>query len=159
MKNVDLFRKILTRTFYKTVNPIRKLYWFIFRPNTRGVKCIIAHEDKILFVRLSYGHKHWTLPGGGVNKGESFEDAAIREAKEEVGIPISHMEKIYEYHNNKEYKNDHCLCYFSKVSSPKFNIDNLEISETKWATLANVPEPHVPRVKEILKHVNIYEKN
>lgn len=116
---------------------------------------MIAHNDKVLFVRLSYGHKRWTLPGGGVNKGESFEDAAIREAKEEVGISISHAEKIYEYHNNKEYKKDHCLCYFYRASNPEFNIDNLEISEAKWATLGNIPEPHVSRVEEILKHINI----
>ena len=155
----EKLRIILIKTSYKIVNPIRKLYWFIFRPNTRGVKCVIAHKNKILFVRLSYGHKMWTLPGGGVNEGESFEDAAIREVKEEVGISLSRAEKIYEYRNNKEYKKDHCICYFSQVSSQKFNIDNLEISEARWATLSNVPEPYVPSIKEILKHVNIYEKH
>lgn len=90
-----------------------------------------------------------------MNKGESFEGAAIREAKEEVGISISHVEKIYEYRNNKEYKKDHCLCYFSRVSSSEFNIDNLEISEARWAKLDNIPDPHIPSVEEILKHVNI----
>lgn len=151
----EKLRVISIRTFYKIANPIRKFYWFIFRPNTRGVKCVIAHNDKILFVKLSYGHKKWTLPGGGVDKGESFEKAAIRETKEEVGISISRVEKIYEYHNDKEYKKDHCVCYFSKVSNPEFNIDNLEISEARRAKLDNIPEPHIQRVEEILKHINI----
>lgn len=36
----------------------------------------------------------WTMPGGNIEYGETFEEAAIREAKEETGIDIDDLEII-----------------------------------------------------------------
>jgi 8-oxo-dGTP pyrophosphatase MutT (NUDIX family) len=47
---------------------------------TRRAENMAAHSGQISF------------PGGGVEAGESFEDAARREAHEEVGIPPGHVE-------------------------------------------------------------------
>lgn len=53
------------RIFNKIANPILKIYWFIFRPKTYGVKVILRCGGKFLLIRNSYGKKHWTFPGGG----------------------------------------------------------------------------------------------
>lgn len=45
-------------------------------------------NTKILMVQNREGGR-WTLPGGTVEKNETFEEAAIREAKEETGLDIS----------------------------------------------------------------------
>ncbi len=37
--------------------------------------------------------EYWVPPGGGVDDGETFEEAAIRELSEETGIEIDHVEK------------------------------------------------------------------
>lgn len=60
--------------------PVAELTW---RP---AVYAIIVRGNKILLVseRNSYH-----LPGGGVNLGETPEDAVVREAKEETGLDIS----------------------------------------------------------------------
>lgn len=62
----------LVKIFWFFVNPIRKLYWFIFRPKTRGVKCIVENKGKFLLVKLNYAHHKWTIPGGGVKKRRIF---------------------------------------------------------------------------------------
>lgn len=49
---------------------------------TRRAENLAAHSGQIAF------------PGGGVEEGEALEDAAKREAEEEVGIPQSEVELI-----------------------------------------------------------------
>ena len=52
------------------------------------VKTIIRSEqNKVLLVKPIY-KETWMLPGGGVDGGESPEQAAIREVSEEIGIDI-----------------------------------------------------------------------
>ena len=50
-------------------------------------QCIIVRDKKILFVRHRHdelaGVEYFTLPGGGVEEGETPETAAARELKEE----------------------------------------------------------------------------
>lgn len=130
-----------------------RLYWFIFRPKTRGVNCIIQFGNKILFIRHSYGSKKWTIPGGGVERKETFEEAARREVKEEVDIDLNNIKKIGEYVNNKEYKEDYVQCFLSEVDDPYFKIDNFEISDAKWATLDEIPEPYGTRLIQIMGYV------
>lgn len=45
----------------------------------------------------------WTMPGGNIEYGESFEEAGIREAKEEAGIDISNLEVICVQTDKNEY--------------------------------------------------------
>lgn len=51
----------------------------------RGI--ITDRDGRILLVRHAK-HKPWTLPGGHVEAGETFQQAMIREAKEELSLNI-----------------------------------------------------------------------
>ena len=54
------------------------------------VSVIIIDENRILLVRHEkYGRTYWVLPGGGVDFGESLEEAAVREVKEETDLDIT----------------------------------------------------------------------
>ena len=51
---------------------------------------ILRKDNKILLVKevLEDKKEHWIFPGGGVDFGESVENAALREVKEEIGIDV-----------------------------------------------------------------------
>ena len=61
---------------------LQVLWWFLRRPITRGSKCLVICDDKVLLVRPSYSHRKWTIPGGGVKQRETFAAAATRELLE-----------------------------------------------------------------------------
>lgn len=87
-KFMKSLRTIFFPIIYRLAMPLRRFYWYIFQPRTRGVKCLIQKDGKFLLVRLAYAHKSWTVPGGGVKKKESFEEACYREIKEEIGVVL-----------------------------------------------------------------------
>ncbi len=61
--------------------------WFILRWSYR-TRVLITAGDKVLVVRPWLGSGQWTLPGGGVHRGEDVVVAAIREVEEETGLKL-----------------------------------------------------------------------
>src|ERR1700680_5060895 len=54
----------------------------------QGVRLIIVEDRKVILVSDWYAPGVWTLPGGGVDRNETPEEAAIREAREETGFSV-----------------------------------------------------------------------
>ena len=72
---------------------------------TKVVAAIIKKNNLFLIVQRNM-NKHlglkWEFPGGKVHSAESFEEALVREIKEELCVSINVHEKIAE----EEYKDD-----------------------------------------------------
>lgn len=45
--------------------------------------------------------EYYTFPGGGLEEGETLEEGVIREVKEEFGIYVKVIKKLYELENDK----------------------------------------------------------
>ncbi|UCG79480.1 MAG: NUDIX hydrolase [Nitrospirota bacterium] len=54
-------------------------------------------KRQILLINRKYPPYGWALPGGFVDYGESLEDAAVREAKEETGLDIKVTRQFHTY--------------------------------------------------------------
>ncbi|MBI5842514.1 MAG: NUDIX domain-containing protein [Chloroflexi bacterium] len=63
--------------------------------------CILIENDKLALIERHRGGRHYfTFPGGGVDDGESHEQAAIREMEEETGLQVKVIRKIADVHFN-----------------------------------------------------------
>jgi 8-oxo-dGTP diphosphatase len=89
---------------------------------------IITQDKKIILVKRVFDpyKDHWALPGGIVEYGETVEDAAIREAKEETGLDIKIEKLIGVYSDPDRDPRGHfvSVCFLCKPVG-----GNLETSE------------------------------
>lgn len=117
-----------------------RVYWFIFRPQTRGVKCIISHNSEILFLRHTYGNNNWNFPGGGIKKGEEPEDAAKREVKEEVGLTLINIREVGNFSSVLEYKKDMVRVFAAEATNRNVKLQEAEIMDCGWYQISSLPE-------------------
>ena len=88
------------------------MLWLILKPHSVGVRVLLVKDDCVLLVKPVY-EKEWFLPGGAVERRESLEQAARREAQEEVGAQIGAIYLFGAYTNLEFGKSDHVLVYYS----------------------------------------------
>jgi len=69
-----------------------------------AVGTIIPHEGGLVLLKraIDPGHGKWVFPGGFVDRGESLEEAAAREAREEVGLDVEPVSLLGAY-SYREY--------------------------------------------------------
>lgn len=57
--------------------------------NSERVRVVVHTKSEVLLIRTSFGSQKWSLPGGGVHKGEESVLAAARELLEETFLVVS----------------------------------------------------------------------
>jgi 8-oxo-dGTP pyrophosphatase MutT (NUDIX family) len=115
-----------------------RIYCFFFRPKTLGVRIMLIKNDQVLLVRQTY-IPGWFMPGGGVKRGETLEQATRREAYEEIGAQMGELTLLGAYTNFGEYKSDHNVLFYCTDFTFSGTRDN-EIAETRFFPLDALPE-------------------
>ncbi len=131
---------------------IYRIYLYLVRPLTVGVRVILLRDATVLLVRQTY-MDGWFLPGGGLKKGETFEQAARREALEEAGAEIKQLELVGAYSNFTEWKSDHNIVFLSRQFELSGDHDH-EVAELRFFPLQALPADlwpgHRRRLSELL---------
>lgn len=61
------------------------------------VDILIEMDEGIVLIKRKNPPYGWAIPGGFVDYGESVEEAAVREAKEETGLDINDLRQFHVY--------------------------------------------------------------
>jgi ADP-ribose pyrophosphatase YjhB (NUDIX family) len=116
------------------------------------VDIIIEIESKgIVLIKRKNPPYGWAIPGGFVDYGESLEEAALREAKEETNLDVKLIKQFHTYSDPKRDPRYHSIStvYISKAKGiPKAKDDALEIG---IFTESNLPEEIAFDHRSILK--------
>ncbi|MET9697321.1 NUDIX hydrolase [Streptomyces sp. NPDC006529] len=105
---------------------------------------VVVHEDRVLLVRrrIAEGRLSWQFPAGKVELGESCEEAAVRETKEETGLDVIPAASLGErVHPITGRHVSYTAC--EMVAGTAHAADPDEVAEVAWVTLSELPQ-YVP---------------
>jgi ADP-ribose pyrophosphatase YjhB (NUDIX family) len=95
---------------------------------------LIEKDGKFLLVQEKQpkAYKKWNLPAGKVDTGETLEQAAIREAKEECGYDVELVRELLVLHPAADRPVLHA--YYAKIVGGELAFPEYEILNAKWFT-------------------------
>ena len=100
------------------------------------------HEDPEKASSLLNGAGTWTMPGGKLEFGESFEEGAKRETMEETGITLKNVDVICINNDMVETAHFVTIGLFSDDFEGEPQVmEPDEITEWRWFDLKNLPSP------------------
>lgn len=113
-------------------------FWKVSKYKKSRARAIILNADKskILLVKnITYRSFH--LPGGGIEVGESGQDAVTREVQEELAINITILYSLGRYVYQKTDK--HVEIFVAQTTSTDFKMQ-WELDDASWFPLTQLPE-------------------
>jgi len=109
---------------------------------TIGVQAVVIdNESRILLVRHRY-RRGWYLPGGGVERNETVQDAIARELHEEAGIVLTGCPKLFAIYSHFDvFPGDHVVIFIvDSWNQPRVPGANHEIAERGFFARDALPE-------------------
>ena len=146
-------------------------YWDLYDENKNKLDKVVKRGDKLndneyhlvvnvwiknennryLISQRSENKKHpllWECTGGSAIKNESSIDAAIREAKEELGIELNKLEGKLIGSKRRYYPGcpdilDAWIFKYNDISTSEIKIQKEEVNDVKWASVEEIRKLYV----------------
>lgn len=121
----------------RRLEPFTRPVFFAVSRATRGMTlgvrgAAVNRAGHVLLVRHTY-LAGWWLPGGGVERGETAEQALVREMREEAGVMLTAPARLVSVHSNERFfRGDHVLVFRIDAFEAGERTSRGEIEATGW---------------------------
>ena len=109
-------------------------------------QCLIVRNNRILMTKHRIAEREWwCLPGGGIDKNETPEAAAVRELKEECNV-IGRIIRMISHNSYSDENKDYTFLIDIDGQEPQLGFDpelidsRQIITDLKWLSLNEIPE-------------------
>ncbi len=136
---------LLPAPLHRALMPLAHIvrhYWRRWRKAPiAGVSVVLTNlAGDVLLLKHSYGPEVWSLPGGGLRKGEDPAEAARREVREELGVEITRLEPIGTLEEVLS-GSPHKAHLFAALCDRHPQPDRREVLEARFFPSHSLPEP------------------
>jgi ADP-ribose pyrophosphatase len=125
-----------------------------------GIGAVVIHNNQALLVKRAKPPKQglWCIPGGKIQYGETLQQAAEREIKEETGITIKAGDPVYVFDLIEE-GNFHYIIIdlLAEYISGTLQAGD-DAMDAKWFSLENIDLPEIDVETKQLLHTTIQNK-
>jgi 8-oxo-dGTP diphosphatase len=136
----EMFSSFVRAIFRGTACVILLIFRIV--PKKDRVRVIIYHDDgDILLVKNRFSRQKWALPGGGAKHNESYEQAAVREVLEEIGLKIHNLRYLGKANSHESYAKFSVRVFAAHASDYDIKC-NFEIMEARWLNINYLPEEY-----------------
>jgi len=138
-----VINRVINKTRFVLLNLAYRIFglrWRLMGTINIGVRIMLLRGDTVVLVRHSY-LPGWLLPGGGVKKLETLEQAARREALEEVGATTTgpvHLLGVFS--NFAERKSDHVALFVCEEFTIDESVHSWEILQWCHHPIGRLPK-------------------
>jgi 8-oxo-dGTP diphosphatase len=121
-----------------------------------GVAIIIAKNDQVLLMKRKgiHGKGTWSTPGGHLEFGETPEQGAAREAKEEVGLDVVDIRFRALTNDVFEETGKHYITIWMEgrtISNDPMIAAEDEVAEIGWFAWNSLPDPLFLSLENLIK--------
>lgn len=126
---------------------------------TAGVGLFVFNEKDEVLMQLRTDYNEYGFPGGAMELGESFEEVAHRELKEETNLSIIDLELVkvlsgkdtYRKYPNGDELYDVTAIFVVKKYSGDLRINDDESKRLEWFKIDNLPSNMTSHTKNYLE--------
>lgn len=118
---------------------------------------IVTNQKNEVLLQLRSDKNLWGLPGGAVEKGETVEQAAVREVLEETGLHVKVVSLLGIYSNyfdtytNGDKAQTITTMFIFKLVEGNLSIENSETLDLEFFSKTNLPEIANQQHKDAIK--------
>lgn len=136
----EIFSSFVRAIFRGTACVVSLIFRII--PQKDRVRVIVYRDDgDILLVKNRFSRQEWALPGGGVNRNESYEQAAVREILEEIGLRVHNLRYLGKANSHESYAKFSVRVFAAHASDYDIKC-NFEIMEARWFNRDYIPKEY-----------------